>query len=171
MWYAWIKASLKYCMRSVRVGKPQCESMEALMFHIETLLNPFALQMSVTSSSCSSSFNHLSCVVLFEFLVQTICLSRTSSSASLTCYISSSSFLSKQKLANPMAFVITGHMSYAWSKGALSELRVGKPQRGSMEALIFHRNITKTFALQTNATSSRSSSSSSSKLFICLFLF
>ena len=38
----------------------------------------------------------------------------------------------------------------------LEEL-VGKPQRGSMEALILHGTLLKPFALQTNVTSSRSS--------------
>ena len=32
-----------------------------------------------------------------------------------------------------------------------------KPERGSMEALNFHKNITRTFCLQTNVTSSKSS--------------
>ena len=39
----------------------------------------------------------------------------------------------------------------------VKEVRVGKPQCDSMETLIFHRNITKTFALRPNVTSSKSS--------------
>ena len=34
------------------------------------------------------------------------------------------------------------------------EVRLGKSQIGSMKALIFHRTLLKTFALQTNVTSS-----------------
>ena len=101
--------------------------------------------------------------------------------------ISSSSFSSKlsEKLPNPMGFVISSHMSIARSKGTIIRVGVGKLEHGSMEALIFHRNITKTFALQINVTrfvisfcscsfSSSSklliyaSSRSSSKLFACL---
>ena len=37
---------------------------------IETLLKPFALPMNVTSSSFSSSFKQLNCVVLVEVLIQ-----------------------------------------------------------------------------------------------------
>ena len=40
-----------------------------------------------------------------------------------------------------MEFVISSHMSYAHY--CITRVRVGKPQRGSTEALIFHTNITK----------------------------
>ena len=39
----------------------------------------------------------------------------------------------------------------------LERVRGGKPQLGSMEVLVFNRNITKTAALWTNVTSSKSS--------------
>ena len=57
-----------------------------------------------------------------------------------------------------MAFVISSHMSYAWSKGALNyctrSVRVGKPERGSMEVIILQKTLLKPFAHQTNVTSS-----------------
>ena len=47
-----------------------------------------------------------------------------------------------------MGFVISSHNVICLSKGELNccfrRVRVGKPERGSMEALTFHRNITKT---------------------------
>ena len=53
-------------------------------------------------------------------------------------------FTNVQWLHNPMGFIISSHMSYAWRKGALNYW-VWKPLRGSMEALI--RNITKNLGL------------------------
>ena len=44
--------ALNYCIRRIRVGKPQRGSMEAST--IETLLKPFAHQTNVTSSEKST---------------------------------------------------------------------------------------------------------------------
>ena len=49
-----------------------------------------------------------------------------------------------------MGIVISSHMLYAWSKGALNYCF--RWEKLKVEALIFHKNITETFALQTNVT-------------------
>ena len=62
---------------------------------------------------------------------------------------------------NPIKDSLFLVMSYASSKGALNNcirrVRLVKPQIGSMEALIFSETLLKTFALQMNVTSSKSS--------------
>ena len=128
---------------------------------------------------------------------QAVCFSRSSSSSSSKLFVCLFLVLVlvpsviSEKLPNRMGFVISSHMSHAWSNGALNycirRVSLGKPQHGSMEALIFHRNITKTLPFRRiwpvlssicvvlvlvlvpscyNLCSS--SSSSSSKLFVCL---
>ena len=57
----------------------------------------------------------------------------------------------------------------------ITRVRVGKPERGSMEALLFHRNITENLCTSDKCDKfkgiSLCSSSSSSKLLVCLDLF
>ena len=135
MSYASSKGALN-CIRRVTLGKPQIGSMEALIFHRNITKNCPSEECDKFKviSSCSSS-SKLFVYFQFQFQFQ----------AQLV------------KTPQPVGFVVFSHMSYASSKGALNCIRrvtLGKPQIGSMEALIFHRNI-KTFALQTNVTSSR----------------
>ena len=102
--------------------------MEALIFH-----------RNITKNLCPSE-------ECDKFQVISLC----SSSSKLFVYFQFQFQFQAQlvKTPQPVGFVgfIFSHMSYSSSKGALNCIRrvtLGKPQIGSMEALIFHRNITR----------------------------
>ena len=162
--------------------------MEALIFHrniTKTLCtsdewDKFKVISLCSSSICSGS-KLLNCIVLVLIVVPSS-LSRSSSSSklfvSLFLVIVLVPSLVRKILPNPMGFVISSHLSYAWSKQAFNfcirRVRVEKPQCGSMKALIFHRNITKFLCPSDECDQFKviclCSSSSSSKVFVCLFL-
>ena len=87
------------------------------------------LSINLCSSSFSYSSKQLFCVVQVLFACLDIVLVRV-----LSCLIVNSLFLVICRMLEVNEYLTTT---------VLEVLRVGKPQRGSMEALIFHRNITK----------------------------
>ena len=107
--------------------------------------------------SCRSSSSSKLFVSLFQVLVSKV-----------------QSLVSKI-LPNPKGFVISSHISYASSKEAFNycirRVKSGKSS-GSMEALIFHRNITKTLCPSDECDQFKVIClySSSFKLFVCLVL-